>query len=265
MNPGFGYQFVRCLAGAAFVFCLAAVAWSAMTGGLVSELVFSGQTAAWKLERLQQFFADCGPFAPAVYFLLVTVEVVVAPVPGLMLYAPGGVLFGGFQGGAIALAGNVAGAGIACQAARTVGSGRISRYLTSETPGTIREALRRRGGWVIFLLRLNPLTSSDLVSYAAGFTQIPVWKVMLATLGGMAPLCFAQAYLAENLLVAFPDLIYCLSVLCAIYILVVVRVGRRLVSEDRCREHTAPRVAVSSAATVSGETVSGETVELPVE
>ena len=52
--------------------------------------------------------------------------------------------------------------------------------------------------WLVFLLRLNPLTSSDLVSYAAGLTHLPTWQLMLATLAGMAPLCFAQAYFADQ-------------------------------------------------------------------
>ena len=259
MNPGFRDQVARALVISALVFCIAAGVWSAMTGGLVSDLICSDQNAAWKLARLQRFFEDCGPFAPAVYFLFVTVEVVVAPIPGLMLYAPGGILFGGFQGGAIALAGNVVGAGIACQATRTLGGGWLSRYLPDEKPGRVQEALMQRGGWLIFLLRLNPLTSSDLVSYAAGLTPIPVWKVMLATLCGMAPLCFAQACLAESLLDAFPNLIYSLIVLCAIYALVVVRVVRRLATQDRSGEHTSQRSAGSSETTVAGESA-----ELPV-
>ena len=75
---------------------------------------------------------------------------------------------------------------------------------------------------MIFLLRVNPLTSSDLVSYAAGLTHLPVWKLMLGTLAGMAPLCFAQSYLADGLLTAFPLLVYPLVAACVVYGLVVI-------------------------------------------
>ena len=47
------------------------------------------------------------------------------------------------------------------------------------------------------LLRINPLTSSDLVSYAAGLVGIPVWQVAVGTFVGMAPLCYAQAHAAD--------------------------------------------------------------------
>ena len=36
----------------------------------------------------------------------------------------------------------------------------------------LREQFTRHGAWIIFLLRVNPLTSSDLVSYAAGLSGV---------------------------------------------------------------------------------------------
>ena len=167
-------------------------------------------------------------FAPVAYFVFVTIEVVVAPIPGLMLYAPGGMIFGATLGGLISLAGNVAGAGIACSVTRRLGSNWLSRLFAAESLESAQRSIEKGGGWLIFLLRVNPLTSSDLVSYAAGFTRIPIWKVMTATLFGMAPLCFAQAWLAENLLSAFPQLVYPLLAACAVYVVVVVVVLRRL-------------------------------------
>lgn len=205
-----------------------ATCWSWWNGGIVFDLVRGDLAAAAKIERLREFFAAFGPAAPLVYFLLVTAEVVVAPIPGLMLYAPGGVIFGAFWGGAISLAGNVAGAGVACVIARSVSGDWLERWFAAEKLTRIRVGLEKYGGWLVFLLRLNPLTSSDVVSYAAGLTQIPVRIVMLATAAGMAPLCFAQAWLAESLLAAYPNLIYGLVIACGIYFVGVVWVVRGL-------------------------------------
>lgn len=205
---------------------LAAQSWQ--TEGIVFDLLRGDQSAAWKVERLQSFFEACGPLAPIVYVAFVTVEVIVAPIPGLMLYAPGGVVFGGFVGGLLALIGNVLGAGIACGITRSIGSTWLTRLFPQESLEKAQSELDRRGGWLIFLLRVNPLTSSDLVSYAAGFTRIPVWKVMFATMLGMAPLCFAQAWLAENLFVAYPWLLYPLLIAGAVYVIAIVVVVRRM-------------------------------------
>ena len=54
------------------------------------------------------------------------------------------------------------------------------------------------------LLRLNPLTTSDLVSYAAGVAGVPAWKVALGTLVGLAPWCYLQAYFAEQVFEVVP-------------------------------------------------------------
>ena len=214
----------------ALTLMLALVAWSWFGEGIVFDLLRPDLTASEKIERLRQFFDRCGVLAPLVYFVFVTIEVVVAPLPGLMLYAPGGILFGGFLGGLIALLGNVAGAGIACAVTRSFGESWLARLIPAESLEPVQQTLERRGTWLLFLLRLNPLTSSDLVSYAAGFTRIPIWKVMLATLAGMAPLCFAQAYLAENVLTALPQLLYPLLAACVVYAVCVCVVVRRLMT-----------------------------------
>ena len=72
------------------------------------------------------------------------------------------------MGGALSLMGNVTGAGIACWLGRTLGEAWVARRAAASSLARHRERLLSRGAWVIFLLRLNPLTSSDLVSYVAG-------------------------------------------------------------------------------------------------
>ncbi len=134
----------------------------------------------------------------------------------------------------LALVGNVLGAGIACGITRTIGSTWLSRVFPEESLEKAQAELDHRGSWLVFLLRVNPLTSSDLVSYAAGFTRIPIWKVMFATMLGMAPLCFAQAWLAESLFVAYPWLLYPLLIAGAIYVIAIVAVIRRLQQRVGC-------------------------------
>ena len=220
------------LASLVLVSGFAIQSWQA--NGIVFDLLRGDQSAAWKVERLQSFFEACGHLAPIVYVAFVTIEVVVAPIPGLMLYAPGGIVFGGFVGGLLALIGNVLGAGIACGITRNIGSTWLTRLFPAESLEKAQTELDRRGGWLVFVLRVNPLTSSDLVSYAAGFTRIPIWKVMLATGLGMAPLCFAQAWLAESLFVAYPWLLYPLLIAGAAYVIAIVLVVRRLQRNVGC-------------------------------
>lgn len=203
------------------------IAWSYWAGGLMYTLISTQVSADAKLDALQDYFLSWGPWAPVAYILFVAAEVVVAPLPGLMLYAPGGIIFGGFLGGLYSLIGNILGATIACQVMRLMGQQLfgpgIRQSLEKLTP-----LLEKRGIWIIFFLRVNPFTSSDLVSYAAGLTAMPVWKVVLGTVMGMAPLCWLQSYLAEGLMEAFPALVYPLLAACGIYALAVVLTLRNM-------------------------------------
>lgn len=220
-------QLPNILAFAALMSILVATAWSYGRGGLMATMLAQHISAEVKIQALQTFFLSWGHWAPVAYILFVTAEVVVAPLPGLMLYAPGGVIFGGFMGGLYSLAGNLLGAAIACQLMRLVGQ----RLFGAEIRNALRKItplLEKRGIWVIFFLRANPFTSSDLVSYAAGLTTIPVWKVLCGTALGMAPLCWLQSYLAEGLMEAFPGLVYPLLVACGIYALAVVFTLRQM-------------------------------------
>jgi uncharacterized membrane protein YdjX (TVP38/TMEM64 family) len=77
----------------------------------------------------------------------------------------------------------------------------------------------------VFVLRLNPLTSSDLVSYAAGLAGVPSRWVALGTFFGMLPQCYLQAYLAEKLfeVLPLPLVVICISVAAAIVIWITLR------------------------------------------
>ncbi len=72
--------------------------------------------------------------------------------------------------------------------------------------------------------------TSEPRSPSGPVTSLPTWKVMLGTALGMAPLCFAQAYLADELLSAFPNLVWPLIGLCAVYVVAAAVVIRRMVA-----------------------------------
>jgi uncharacterized membrane protein YdjX (TVP38/TMEM64 family) len=195
--------------------------WSYRTSGLMHVLIAAAPEGQSRLDVLRTYILGYGPLAPIVYVSAVIVEVLVAPIPGPILYAPAGAIFGGLIGGTLSLIGNVTGAGIACWIGRALGESWVARH-TSAQAARIRERVVARGPWVIFLLRINPLTSSDLVSYVAGAMGVPVRHVVLGTLAGMAPLCFAQAYLAASLFEILPGGPIIVLVLGAAYLAVVV-------------------------------------------
>jgi uncharacterized membrane protein YdjX (TVP38/TMEM64 family) len=234
----------RWLAGATLVALASLVTWSYVSGGIAHVLLSPDLTGPEKVQELQDFFLAWGSIAPLVYLLFVTVEVVVAPIPGTILYVPGGLIFGWKIGGIVTLAGNVLGATICCLIARSLGRPYAERFFKKESLAKYDTLLSKNAVWVILLLRVNPITSSDLVSYAAGLTSMAVWRVALGTLLGMAPLCFLQAYFAEELFTRFPALIYPLVVVCILYFVYVVYILARLKEgpppSDKSRKNSSP-------------------------
>ncbi len=201
--------------------------WSWSTEGVVHDLLRTDLDAAAQIERLGAQLERFGLWAPAVYVALVTVETVVAPVPGLLLYAPAGMIFGPLAGGALSLAGNILGAGVACRLGGGAAGSVRERLLSTTRSRRMQCELERRGARWVFWLRLNPLTSSDLVSYAAGIAGLPARQVMAATAVGMLPLCFLQAYFSYEIFRAVPALLYPFAVLCLVYAGAAVYFARR--------------------------------------
>ena len=209
----------------AFALAIAVAVWSYITGGTVRVLVDSAGSfgdSSQTLDALRAALNRWGRLAPAVYVAAVVIEVLVAPIPGTLLYAPAGALFGGFLGGTLSLIGNTLGAAIACGVGSALGEGALLRRIEGTKLAAYRTAIQQRGLWVVLLLRINPLTSSDLVSYMAGAVGVPIWRVALGTFIGMAPLCYAQSYLAEQIFEILPGAVYVLVAAGIIYVLALV-------------------------------------------
>jgi uncharacterized membrane protein YdjX (TVP38/TMEM64 family) len=225
----------KLLALISFATVLSLCAASYINDGIMGALLSGDLDAEAKVAAVRTFFEDFGAAAPLVYVGVVTVEVMIAPIPGTMLYAPGGIVFGGFLGGLLSLTGNVIGAGLSCALIRMIGRDFVERHVSTPTLARYESLLAAQGIWIVLLLRINPLTSSDLVSYGAGLTRMPVWKVMVGTLLGMAPLCWIQAYIADELLSTFPKLLYPLVVACGIYTAAVIWVIRRMLRSRKSK------------------------------
>jgi uncharacterized membrane protein YdjX (TVP38/TMEM64 family) len=201
--------------------------YSYVTSGFVF-ILFSGSPddGPW-LERVRTVVSGWGRWAPVAYVLIVVAEVIVAPIPGTLLYAPAGAIFGWVVGGTLSLVGNVIGAAICCVIGQLIGERLLASYVDGGKLTTFRTLLERRGLWLVLLLRLNPLTTSDLVSYAAGVAGVRPWKVALGTLFGLGPWCYAQAYFAERIFEVVPGRLLILSGVVLLAAVIVVLVMRR--------------------------------------
>lgn len=155
--------------------------------------LFKGDT-----ETLSQELSDSA-LAVILFILLVALECVIAPIPALILYVAGGMLFGPLLGGLYSIIGNLIGAALAFALARKWARGYFEKKIPEKTKKKFHDFSIKHGALAIFLLRVNPLTSSDLFSYVGGLSRMKFWKFLLGTGLGLAPLVYAQTYAGEAL------------------------------------------------------------------
>ena len=117
--------------------------WSYRTGGIVSALFSSADDPGRSLAVLRGYFDRVGALGPIIYIVAVVLEVVIAPIPGTLLYAPAGAIFGGLVGGTLSLIGNVIGAMVATFLASVFGHRLTESLERSKLAGTPTVCVRR--------------------------------------------------------------------------------------------------------------------------
>lgn len=173
------------------------------------------------LNSIINYVSSFQNIATFIFIFLIILEVIFAPIPPLILYISGGVLFGSFLGGTYALIGNVLGAGIAFQISRNWGRNIIQKRISKRTKKKFDDFSEKHGPLSIFLLRLNPLTSSDIFSYISGLTKMKFWKFIIGTTAGLIPIIYFQSYLGESVK-EHPLIFKFFLILGALYVLVFV-------------------------------------------
>jgi uncharacterized membrane protein YdjX (TVP38/TMEM64 family) len=167
-----------------------------------------------------EFINSFGIFSYFVFIFIVVLEVIFAPIPALALYIAGGALFGAFFGGILTLIGNLIGALIAFLLARRFGRKFVERKVNTKMREKFDKFSQKYGVFSLFLLRINPLTTSDLFSYLAGLTKIKVRTFLIGTGLGLTPMIFAHTYFGQTFVSSHPVLYLILVWISILYLLV---------------------------------------------
>lgn len=165
--------------------------YSYFTGGIFFHLMQNDPT------QLIESLKSLGILGILFFMLIIILENVVAPMPPFILYIAGGAIYGGLFGGILALIGNILGSALAFIIARKLGRDWVEKKVPGKVRKNFDNATEKYGGFAIFFLRINPLTSTDLFSYLAGFTKLSFRNFIIGTSLGLAPSIILQAYLGD--------------------------------------------------------------------
>lgn len=141
--------------------------------------------------KLQAFVAWLGWFGPLALILLNILQIVVAPIPGYVVQAVSGLLFGPFWGGLWGAIGLLLGAMLAMWLARTFGRFWVERLLG---PDRLDQWLSRVSGdnaglWLLLLA----VPTGDLPYFLAGLATVSYVRILLLTLIIRVPSTFVVA------------------------------------------------------------------------
>ncbi len=145
-------------------------------------------------DRIATLADHAGFWGPVLIILLMTGAVVFSPIPSAPIALASGAAYGHIYGAIYVLIGAEAGAMIAFFLARYFGRDAIQRWLGGKLTGLGFLGTQSMLMWLVFASRLMPFMSFDLVSYAAGLSNLVFWRFALATLAGIIPASFLLAH-----------------------------------------------------------------------
>lgn len=141
--------------------------------------------------------ASTGPAAPLVY---VVVSAILGSlfVPGPILAAGSGLLFGPVVGVFVTLGATVGTAMIASLAGRRAGRDSTRALLGAERADRIDALIARGGLWAVVGQRFVPGISDAAASYAFGAFGVPLWQMMIGAFIGSVPRAFVYTALGAS-------------------------------------------------------------------
>jgi len=149
-------------------------------------------------EALLSWIRGLGAAGPLVIIGLMTVAIVISPLPSAPIALAAGAVYGHGWGTFYTLVGAEVGALIAFILARLLGYEVLRHWF----------GVKLERGWIgsqntimliVFASRLMPFLSFDLISYAAGLTSLKMWRFFIATLLGILPASFILAHFGSEL------------------------------------------------------------------
>lgn len=168
-----------------------AVGYFTMTGSNLMALFTDLDALVARVHKL-------GALGPFLLIGLMALAIVLNPLPSAPIALGAGAIYGHTLGTAYVVTGAELGAVIAFMIARLAGYDLTRRFFGES--GSLKGISSQNSlTALVFVSRLIPFMSFDLISYAAGLSPIKLWRFAVATLLGLLPVSFALAHFGAEI------------------------------------------------------------------
>jgi len=147
---------------------------------------------------VKQWIQQLGLIGPIAVVALMATAIVISPVPSAPIALAAGAVYGHTTGTLYVAVGSELGAIIAFFIGRLVGSRELHNWIDARLSKQVLGSQNALMG-VVFVSRLLPFISFDMVSYAAGVTPLTFWRFAIATLTGILPASFLLAHFGSEM------------------------------------------------------------------
>jgi uncharacterized membrane protein YdjX (TVP38/TMEM64 family) len=159
------------------------------------------------IEDVRRWVKATGPLAPFTYIVMSAVLGAIF-VPGPILAASSGLLFGPLKGVFVTLGATVGTAVVAAFMGRRAGRDSARGLLGAERADRLDALIQRRGLWAVVGQRFIPGLSDALASYAFGAFGVPLWQMAVGAFIGSVPRAFVYTALGASIGNKSPALAY---------------------------------------------------------
>ena len=159
------------------------------------------------IEDVRRWVKATGPLAPFAYIVL-SAALGAIFVPGPILAASSGLLFGPLLGVFVTLGATVGTAVVAAFLGRRAGRDSARALLGAERADRLDALIQRRGLWAVVGQRFIPGISDALASYAFGAFGVPLWQMAVGAFIGSVPRAFVYTALGASIGNRSPVLAY---------------------------------------------------------
>jgi uncharacterized membrane protein YdjX (TVP38/TMEM64 family) len=142
------------------------------------------------VRSLREFIRGYGILAPVVLVVLQAAQVVAAPVPGQILAVVAGYLFGAWWGTLYNVIGITIGSTIAFWISRRYGRDYVETIVHEDALARFDAVSDDYGRPALFFLFLVPGLPDDVICFAGGLTEIPLWQLVVLAVVGRTPAFF---------------------------------------------------------------------------
>jgi uncharacterized membrane protein YdjX (TVP38/TMEM64 family) len=161
-----------------------------------------------------------GIWAPVISFLLMIFQSLIAPLPAFIITFANAAVFGWLGGALLSWSSAMAGAVLCFFIARFLGRDVVEKLTTKFALDSVDIFFKRYGKFAILIARLLPFVSFDVVSYAAGITNIEFWPFFVATGIGQLPATLVYSYVGGMLVGSVKTFVFALLVIFALSVLI---------------------------------------------